>query len=54
MLLGNIRGKITRAQLTPIDCLFLAKERILGENPLDKSGGIDYAAAIEWAEAALK
>ena len=51
---GNIHGIITHAQLTPLDCFFLAKETFAGESHLDISGGIDYTTAIEWAEAALK
>ena len=35
------------------DCFYLAKERIDGQNPLT-DGGIDYAMAIEWAEASLQ
>ena len=51
---GTIKKRITHARLFVEDCFFLAKERIDGQNPLLKSGGIDYAIAIEWAEAALQ
>lgn len=51
---GQIRSKSTHARLSVDDCFFLAKERIEGANPLLISGGIDYAVAIEWAEAALE
>ena len=53
MAKGLIGSRQTNAFLSPEDCLFLAKERIDGNNPLLKGGGIDYAVAIEWAEAAL-
>ena len=49
-----LRDRITNAYLTDQDCLFIAKERFSGKNPLLNSGGIEYAIAIEWAEAALK
>ena len=51
---GKIRDKETHARLTVEDCFFLATERINGKNPLLISGGMDYAIAIEWAEAALE
>lgn len=53
MAKGLIGNRQTNAYLSPEDCLFLAQERIDGNNPLLKGGGIDYAVAIEWAEAAL-
>lgn len=51
---GWIKHKATHARLSVGDCFFLAKERIEGHNPMLKSGGVDYAVAIEWAEAALE
>ena len=51
---GVIRERITSAKLFVDDLFYLAKERIEGNNPLQVSGGIDYAVAIEWAEAALE
>ena len=51
---GVIRERITSAKLFVDDLFYLAKERIDGNNPLQISGGIDYAVAIEWAEAALE
>ena len=51
---GKIKNKITHAYLTAADCLFIATERIYGNNPMLSSGGVDYAIAIEWAEAALQ
>ena len=51
---GKIGNRITGAKLFVDDCFYLAKERIDGQNPLLISGGIDYAIAIEWAEAALE
>ena len=58
---GKIKNKITHAYLTAADCLFIATERLYGNNPmlsqlsqLFQSGGVDYAIAIEWAEAALQ
>ena len=32
----------------------MAKERLYGDNPLQITGGVDYAIAIEWAEASLE
>ena len=32
----------------------MAKERLYGNNPLQITGGVDYAVAIEWAEASLE
>jgi hypothetical protein len=51
---GLIRNRQTLARLSSQDCLFLAQERMQGDNPLLVEGGIDYAVAIEWAEAALE
>ena len=44
----------TSAKLFADDCFDLAKERLYGNNPLQITGGVDYAVAIEWAEAALE
>lgn len=51
---GKIQNRFTQARMDVQDCYFLARERIQGDNPLMVSGGIDYAIAIEWAEAALE
>jgi hypothetical protein len=51
---GLIKNRQTLAKLSSEDCLFLANERMEGNNPLKVQGGIDYAVAIEWAEAALE
>ena len=45
---GVIRERITSAKLFVDDLFYLAKERIDGNNPLQISGGIDYAVAIEY------
>ena len=44
----------TSAKLFADDCFDLAKERLYGNNPLQITGGVDYAVAIEWAEASLE
>lgn len=51
---GKLRDRQTLARLSVDDCLFLAKDRLNGKNPLLTTGGIDFAVAIEWAEAALE
>ena len=51
---GKIGGKNSQARLFASDCFFIASERIYGNNPMLFSGGVEYAIAIEWAEAALK
>ena len=51
---GLIRDRQTLARLMSEDAFFLASERLEGQNPLLISGGVDYAIAVEWAEAALE
>ena len=51
---GQIGNRNTSAKLFSDDCFDLAKERLYGNNPLQITGGVDYAVAIEWAEASLE
>ena len=44
---------MTHARLFADDCFYLAQERIDGKNSLNKFG-VEFALAIEWAEAALQ
>ena len=53
---GKIRDKNTQARLLAYDCFFIAGTHIEGNNAttLYDGPGVDYAIAIEWAEAALE
>ena len=54
---GKIGDKNTQARLSAYDCFFIASSHINGKKPLTLIGGsgvVDYAIAIEWAEAAME
>ena len=54
---GKIGDKNTQARLSSYDCFFIASSHINGKKPLTLIGGsgvVDYAIAIEWAEAAME
>ena len=53
---GKIRDKKTQARLFAYDCFFIAGTHMEGNNDttLYDGPGVDYAIAIEWAEAALE
>ena len=53
---GKIGDKNTQARLSAYDCFFIASSHINAKKPLTLIGGsgVDYAIAIEWAEAAME
>ena len=50
---GKLRNRETLARLSIEDTLFIAKSRLSGESPQRSDLYVEYAQAIEWAEAAL-
>jgi hypothetical protein len=50
---GKLRNRQTLAQISVEDSMLIAQSRLSGESPLRNDLHIEYALAIEWAEAAL-
>jgi hypothetical protein len=50
---GKLRNRETLARLSIEDVMFIAKSRLTGESPQRSDQYVEYAQAIEWAEAAL-
>jgi len=50
---GKLRNRQTLARLSIEDVLFIAESRLTGESPQRSDLYVEYAQAIEWAEAAL-